>query len=46
MLHFYSKELRCDRTSSVVKTECLWIVHEKVNKAVDDDIAWSCGGVI
>jgi len=46
MLCFYLKESRCDEISSVVKTECTWVVHEEVNKTVDDDVAWTCGRVV
>ena len=41
MLCFYLKESCCDEISSVVKSECTWVVHEEVNKTVDDDVAWT-----
>jgi len=34
------------KTLTVVKTEGCRIVHQKVDKAINDDIAWSCGVVI
>jgi len=39
MLCFYSKESYHNKISFVVKTECAWVVHEEVNKTVDDNIA-------
>jgi len=35
----------CDEILSVVKTECASVVHEEVNKTIDDDVAWMCGRV-
>ena len=34
------------KTSTIVKTEGCRIVHQGVDKAVNDDVAWSCGGVM
>jgi len=46
MLHFCSKEPCCDGTLTIVKAKCFGVICKKVNKAVDDDVAWSHGGVI
>jgi len=46
MLHFYLEESRCDNISTIVKAECARVVHKEVDKAVYDDIAWTCGWVI
>ena len=34
------------KTSTVVKTEGCRIVCQEVDKAVNDDVAWSCGGAM
>jgi len=34
------------KTSTIVKTEGCRIVCQGVDKAVNDDVAWSCGGVM
>jgi len=46
MLRFHSKELRRDRTLSIVKAECTRVVREEVDKTIDDDVARPCGGVM
>ena len=46
MLRFYSEESCCDDISTIVKTECARVVCKEVDKAVYDDIAWTCGWVI
>ena len=46
MLHFYSKESHHNEISSIVKTECAWVVHEEVNETVNDDVAWTYGRVV
>ena len=46
MLCFYSGESRRDDISTIVKTECTRVVCKEVDKAVYDDIAWTCGWVI
>ena len=46
MLRFYSGESCHDDISTIVKTECARVVCKEVDKAVYDDIAWSCGWVI
>ena len=34
------------KTSTIVKTEGCRIVCQEMDKAVNDDVAWSCGGVM
>ena len=46
MLHFYLEESCRDNISTIVKAECARVVHKEVDKAVYDDIAWTCGWVI
>ena len=46
MLRFYSGELCRDDISTIVKTECARVVCKEVDKAVYDDIAWTCGWVV
>ena len=46
MLCFYSGESHCNDISTIIKTECARVVCKKVDKAVYDDIAWTCGQVI
>jgi len=46
MLRFYLGELRRNDISTIVKAECARVVHKEVDKAVYDDIAWTCGWVI
>jgi len=46
MLHFYSGESRHDDISTIVKTEYARVVYQEVDKAVYDDIAWTCGWVV
>ena len=45
-LCFCSREPYHDGTLSVVKAKCFWVICKKVDKAVDDDVAWSHGGVM
>jgi len=45
-LHIYSLEPRRMECSTIVKTEGSGIVIKKVDKTIDDDIAWPCGGVM
>ena len=45
-LCFYSEESCHDRTLAIIKAECTRVVHEEVDKAVDDDVAWLSGGVM
>jgi len=40
------KKLYCDGTLSIIKAKCFRVVCKKVDKAIDDDVAWSCGGVM
>ena len=46
MLHFYSRELHHDGSLSIVKVKCTWIICKEVNKANDDDDAWSSGWIM
>jgi len=46
VLYFYSGESCCDDISTIVKTKCARVVHQEVDKAVYDDIAWMCGWVV
>ena len=46
MLRFYSEESCHDDISTIVKAECTRVVRKEVDKAVYDDIAWTCGWVI
>jgi len=46
MLHFCSKEPCHEGTLTIVKAKCFGVICKKVDKAVDDDVAWSCGGVM
>jgi len=46
MLRFYSGESCHDDISTIVKTECARVVHKEVDKAIYDDIAWTCGWVV
>jgi len=39
-------ESRRDGTLSIIKAKCAQIIHEKMNKAVDDNVAWSSGGIM
>ena len=32
--------MRCDGTLAIIKAKCTRVVHEEVNKAVDDGVAW------
>ena len=45
-LHFCSRELRRNGTLSIVKAKCFGVICKKVDEAVDDDVAWPCGGVM
>jgi len=45
-LCFYSEESCHDGTLAIIKAECTRVVHKEVDKAVDDDVAQSSGGVI
>ena len=31
---------------TIVKTEGCMVIHQEVDKAVNDDVTWSCGEVI
>ena len=46
MLCFYSEESCRDNISTIVKAECARVVCKKVDKAVYDDIVWTCGWII
>jgi len=46
MLRFCSKEPRHNRTLTIVEAKCFRVICKKVNKAVDDDVAWSHKGVM
>jgi len=45
-LCFYSEESCHDGTLAIIKAECTRVVHEEVDKAVDDDVARLSGGVM
>ena len=45
-LHFCSREPRRDGTLSIVKAECFGVICEKVDEAIDNDVAWSRGGIM
>ena len=36
----------CDGTLSIIKVKCFRVVYKKVDKAVNDDVAWLHGGVM
>jgi len=46
MLCFYSGESCRDEALTIVKAKCTWIVSEEVNEAVNDNVAWSSGGIM
>ena len=46
VLRFYSGESRRDDISTIVKTEYTRVVCKEADKAVYNDIAWTCGLVI
>jgi len=46
VLRFYSGKSHRDDISTIVKTECTRVVYQEVDKAVYDDIAWTCGWVV
>ena len=46
VLRFYSGESCRDDISTIVKTKCARVVYKEVDKAVYDDIAWTCRWVI
>ena len=46
MLHFYTKESRCDGALSIVKAEHARVVCKEMYEAIDDDVAWPRGGVM
>jgi len=37
---------RHNGTLSIIKAKHFRVVRKKVDEAVDDDVAWSCGGVM
>jgi len=39
-------ELRCNGTLSIVKAKCFRVICKEVDKAIDDDVAWTHGGVV
>jgi len=36
----------CDRTLSIIKAKCTWIIRKKINKAVNDNVTWLSGGIM
>ena len=46
MLCFCSREPRCDGTLSAVKAKCFRVICKEVDKAIDDDVARTCGGIM
>jgi len=46
MLCFCSREPRRDGTLSVVKAKCFRVVCKEVDKAIDDDVARTRGGIM
>jgi len=46
MLCFCSREPRCDGTLSIVKAKCFRVICKEVDKAIDDDVARTRGGIM
>jgi len=38
--------LSLERISTIVKTEGYRVIHQEIGKAINDDITWSCEGVM
>ena len=45
-LCFCSREPHHNGILSIVKAKCFGVICKKVDEAVDDDVAWPCGGVM
>jgi len=46
MLCFCSREPHRDGTLFIVKAKCFRVICKKVDKAIDDDVARTCGGIM
>jgi len=46
MLRFCSREPRHNGTLSVVKAKCFRVICKEVDKAIDDDVARTCGEIM
>ena len=45
-MRFYSEKSYHDGTLTIIKAKCARVICEEVNKAVNDDVAWSSREVV